>query len=225
MKTQITVFATVSLIALFAVAINRGRDACVVSATAAQATNPPYLSQMPTVERVMREVKGSDPIDAAARQAGVFWQLREVIDALARSQGRNQFRLTPDEQALKQKYYAAYYQVWQPVEKALAQDRPRLFKLQGYTVDRDLLGDVLERLGSPALRAEYFRVRGDSVARAQLQVQAQQQAAKQEQERWKTQDQELMKPQQQQSGLSRQVARCPAAGKSQEQCFTGKGGQ
>jgi hypothetical protein len=100
-----------------------------------------------------------------------------------------------------------------------------LFKLQGYTVDRDLLGDVLERLGSPALRAEYSRVRGDSVARAQSQVQAQQQAAKQEQERWKTQDQELMKPQQQQSGISRQLARCLAAGRSQEQCFTGKGGQ
>jgi hypothetical protein len=179
-----------------------------------------YLSQMPPVERVKKEVRGADPIDTAARQAGVFWQLREVIDALAKSQGRNQYRLTPAEQALKQKYYVAYYEVWQPVQKALAQDGPRLFKLEGYTVDRDLLRDVLERLGSPTLRAEWSRLRGESLARHQAQVQAQQQWAKQEQERWKTRDQELLKAQPQQAKLNRQLARCLAAGRSESQCET-----
>ncbi|MEW5977637.1 MAG: tetratricopeptide repeat protein [Acidobacteriota bacterium] len=176
MKTRRTLFTI--LFFTFLTATNSDwPSTAVVGATVVQAKDSPYLSQMPAVERVMREVKGGDQIDTAARQAGVFWQLREVIDALAKSQGRNQFRLTADEEALKQKYYVAYYNVWQPVQKALAQDGPRLFKLEGYTVDRDLLVDVLERLGSPALRAVWSRVRGESLARTRAQVQAQHQAA------------------------------------------------
>jgi hypothetical protein len=212
LETRVVVLAAICL------AVASGR---VVTS---QAPNP-YLTQMPAVERVMREIKGSDSIDTAARQAGVFWQLREVIDYLAQGQGRNQFRLTRDEEALKQRYYVAYFNVWQPVEKALAQDGPRLFKLQGYTVDRDLLVDVLERLGSPALRAEYSRVRGESVARAQAQVRAQQQTARQEQERWKTRDQELTKtPQVQQLKTDPQLARCLAAGRDESQCETSSPG-
>jgi len=78
----------------------------------AQVTNPPYLSQMPTVEGVMRDVKGVDPIDTTARQAGVLWQLQGVILNLARGQGRNDFQLAPAESRLSSEYRTAYYSVW-----------------------------------------------------------------------------------------------------------------
>ncbi len=143
----------------------------------AQATNPPYLGQMPTVDRVKAGIKGADAIDTAARQAGAFWQLRDVIYKMAVSQHRSDRQLTPDEKRLADAYYAAYYEVWQPLEKSLAGDRPRLFKLQGYTADPDFLSEVLERLCSPAFRDEYFRAAGLVDRR----VQARREAARAEQ--------------------------------------------
>lgn len=134
----------------------------------AQATNPPYLREMPTVERVKAEIKGTDAIDTAARQAGAFWQLRDVIYKMALSQHRNDRQVTSDEKRLADAYYAAWYSVWQPVQKALAHERPRLFKLEGYTADPDVLSEVLERLSSAAFRAEYYKAVGLVDTRKQI---------------------------------------------------------
>lgn len=49
----------------------------------AQATNPPYLREFPSVERVKAEIKGSDSVDTSARQMGAFWQLLQIIKTLA----------------------------------------------------------------------------------------------------------------------------------------------
>lgn len=142
------------------------------SNTGAQTTNPPYLREMPTVERVKAEIKGTDAIDTAARQAGAFWQLRAAIYKMAISQHRNDRQVTPDEKRLADAYYAAWYSVWEPVQKALAQDRPRLFKLEGYTADPDVLSEVLERLCSPAFRAEYYKAVGQVETRKQVRREA-----------------------------------------------------
>lgn len=150
------VLALVALIALLQTA-----------AIEAQGTNPPYLGQMPPVERVLRDIRGADSIDTAARQAGVFWQLQGVIRNLARSQHRTDRQFTPDETRLSSEYRNAYYSVWLPVQNALAQDRPRLFKLEGYTTNGDLLAEALERLSSPAFRAEYDEAVGQVDARVQ----------------------------------------------------------
>jgi len=40
--------------------------------TNAQAPNPLYLREMPSEEKVVREIQGSDPIDTIARQAGTL---------------------------------------------------------------------------------------------------------------------------------------------------------
>src|ERR1051326_6682437 len=45
--------------------------------------DPPYMSQFPSVDRVKNEIKGSDPMDTAARQMGAFWQLQQIIQDLA----------------------------------------------------------------------------------------------------------------------------------------------
>ena len=139
MKTRIAVI----LIMAFTVSLQEVTSSALTS-RAAQSRDPPYLSGMPAVERVKAEIKGTDPVDTAARQAGGFWQLRQVIYDMALSQHRNDRQVTPDEKRLADNYYAAYYNVWQPIEKTLSQDRPRLFKLQGYTADREFLGELLE---------------------------------------------------------------------------------
>lgn len=180
----------------------------------AQSVNPPYLGGMPTVERVMRDIQGKDPIDTAARQAGAFWQLRKVIYDIALSQRRNDRQVTPDEKRLGDAYYAAYYNVWLPVEKSLAQDRPLLFKLQGYTVDDRLLEELFTKSASPAVRAEYAKANTAFAARhKQVEEEGKAQQARAQAEVQAYIEQQKPKPYQ------REIARCIAAGRSPTQCL------
>src|SRR5262249_4373038 len=64
------------------------QDAPSVKQTAApsppgQALNPPYLSEMPSVDRVVRAMQATDPRETALRQMGTFYQLIEIIKALS----------------------------------------------------------------------------------------------------------------------------------------------
>lgn len=61
MKSRFALLAIIAIAVLFQV-----RDWNFVNA---QATNPPYLREMPTVDRVTREIQGKDAADTAARQA------------------------------------------------------------------------------------------------------------------------------------------------------------
>lgn len=87
---------TVILIAVVVVGLIR-----IVTGNA-QATNPPYLSQFPSVDKVKAELKGSDALDTAAKQMGAFWQLREIIETLGRP--RILRSPTPDENRLMGQY-------------------------------------------------------------------------------------------------------------------------
>ena len=79
-----------------------------------QPLNPPYLSEMPTPERVIAVLKGPTPKASALLQIGAFYQLGEVIRTLS---GRRAIRneLTPDEVRLMQTYAAASLQVSQAI--------------------------------------------------------------------------------------------------------------
>lgn len=203
MKTKPAVVILVAVAALLQTATNH-----------AQTMNPPYLSGMPTVERVMREIQGKDSIDTAARQAGAFWQLRKVIFDIALSQRRNDRQVTPDEKRLVDAYLAAYYNVWLPLEKSLAQDRPRLFKLQGYTVDDRLLEELFTKAASPAVRAEYVKANAAFAARhKQVEEEGKAQQAKAQAERQAYMEQQKPK------AYQRELARCVAAGRSPAQCI------
>jgi hypothetical protein len=48
----------------------------------AQATNPDYTNDLPSVERVKAEIKGSDPTDTLARQVAVFTYLQSYIERI-----------------------------------------------------------------------------------------------------------------------------------------------
>jgi len=83
---------------------------------AAQATDPPYLSQFPSVERVKKAMVVSDPRETALRQIGALWQLEEILKALS---GHREFRgFTPDEQKVLGAYQVAEYYVAKAVDSA-----------------------------------------------------------------------------------------------------------
>lgn len=125
--------------------------------TGAQNMDSSYLSKLPPVERVMREVQGKDPIDTAAKQAGAFWQLRNIIIHMAQNMRRNENNLTPDEQRIGNEYYAAWSKLWQAVTQQV-KDGPTQFKLSGYTMDGAFLEEILQRLCAPGFRNEYWQM-------------------------------------------------------------------
>ena len=73
--------------------------------------NPPYLSEMPSVEKVMQAMKTNDPRETALRQMGAFYQLTEIIATLS---GPREIRgYLPDEERIVQEYRVAAYNVGQ----------------------------------------------------------------------------------------------------------------
>lgn len=130
----------------------------------AQATDPPYLSQMPAVDRVMAEIKGPDAMDTAARQMGAFWQLQKMVEELAGDRRwRNQ--LTSDEGTLLGQYRYGYELANKPYAHITYApshpDKPAWFKLYNfYLHDAGLLDEMLQRFFSPEFRTAYFQASG-----------------------------------------------------------------
>lgn len=54
-----------------------------------QQPNPVYLSQFPSIDKVLNAMKTSDPRETAVRQMGAFYQLVEIIKTLS---GSREFR-------------------------------------------------------------------------------------------------------------------------------------
>jgi hypothetical protein len=82
----------------------------------AQATNPPYMAQFPTVEKVVKAMEMPDPRESALRKLGALWQLQQVIKQLS---GRREFRgLLPDEAKVLGQYQVAEYYIGQAIDSA-----------------------------------------------------------------------------------------------------------
>jgi hypothetical protein len=80
----------------------------------AQATNPPYMAQFPTVDKVVKAMEMPDPRESALRKMGALWQLQEVIRQLS---GRREFRgLLPDEAKVLGEYQVAEYYIGKAID-------------------------------------------------------------------------------------------------------------
>ncbi|MEK6408720.1 MAG: hypothetical protein AABN34_17495 [Acidobacteriota bacterium] len=160
MRNRIDVLAIVALAALGLILAPAS-----LPTTRAQATNPPYPSQFPSVERVKAEIKGTDPMDTAARQMGAFWQLQQVIKELSGLRWtRNE--LTPDEKRLLGGYSGGYQSAGQPY--ASYPDKPKWYKMHAfYETDEAFLDSLFERFLSPALRTQYLNTESQTRARVQ----------------------------------------------------------
>src|SRR5258706_6232669 len=84
---------------------------------AAQATNPPYLAEFPTVDKVKQTMTDADPRERALKQIGALSQLQEVIKQLG---GPREFRgLLPDEARLVQLYATASFYIAKAIDSAI----------------------------------------------------------------------------------------------------------
>ncbi|WP_109484325.1 hypothetical protein [Occallatibacter savannae] len=88
--------------------------------------DPAYLSDMPQVERVLSEIKGSDPTDTMARQVAVFTQLGQYIQRMKSSRSiRAPYTL--DEQTVMTAYRLASYQITQGYEQSHTPEEAKAF--------------------------------------------------------------------------------------------------
>src|SRR5262245_38096060 len=144
-----------------------------LSSTISQVLDPPYLSEMPSVDRVMQVMKTADPKETALRQMGAFYQLIEILKALS---GRRELRgFTPDEQRVMGAYQVAEYNVTQAADKsfpaptgsqAFSDQHPyrfsrwdRRFGVEGI--------QTFKLFFSPALKAQFDSIIAADNARAQ----------------------------------------------------------
>ena len=125
--------------------------------TNAQAPNPLYLREMPSEQKVVREIQGTDPIDTIARQAGTFDQLNRIIQDLASANGRSSSNLLPDEKKMSDYYQIIAARTWEQVYKATDTDRKRRFQLTGYSMDPNFKAQLLEKFFTPNFRNVYAK--------------------------------------------------------------------
>ena len=87
------------------------------ASAATRATDPAYLVDMPSPDRVKNEIKGSDPTDSLARQVAVFTELLQYVDRIKSARSiRSPY--TPDEQTVINAYRLASYQITQDYTKS-----------------------------------------------------------------------------------------------------------
>jgi hypothetical protein len=134
-------------------------------AATAQPTNPPYLAEFPSVERVKSEMQGKDAMDTAARQMGAFWQLQEIIKGMSGLRWTTN-ALTPDEERLLGQYAAGYQAASQPY--ANYPDRPAWYRAHAfYETNRDFRDELFRRLLNPGIQAQWAQITGDTRARVE----------------------------------------------------------
>ena len=134
----------------------------------AQGLKPAYLSEMPSVERIMREVKGSDADDTVARQLGALLQFNKMIEDMAWDlERRYADALTGDEQRLRAEYMAAFKQL-----RATVPDRT-FRALRGYDIDPNFTQVLLNQFFSPNFRALWEKSHAKEMARLKANAQPQ----------------------------------------------------
>ncbi len=121
-----------------------------------QASSSDYTNDLPSVERVKAEIKGSDPMDTLARQVAVFTYLVSYIDRIKYNRTvRGDF--TPGEQKMMGAYRLAAYQISQDYAKTHAPAEAADFeRLHGqYEMNDGFYKDWSKRLIGPQSAAAY----------------------------------------------------------------------
>ena len=90
------------------------------------ALNPPYLSEMPSVEKVKWEIQGSSPDDTLARQVAVFVYLPHIVER--RKDPRRKYGdITDDEARIVGAYNLAAYEMSQAYAKSHTPEETKNF--------------------------------------------------------------------------------------------------
>src|SRR6267142_2489816 len=122
----------------------------------AQATSSDYTNDLPSVERVKAEIKGSDPTETLARQVAVFTYLQAYIDRIKMNRS-SRGGFTPGEQKMMGAYRLAAYQMSQEYAKTHTPAEAEAFeRLHGrYEMDGPFREDWSKRLIGPQTASAY----------------------------------------------------------------------
>lgn len=142
----------------FARSVHPESSTARTTAPSAQATKPAYLSEMPSVERVMREVHGKDALDTELRQLGALHQLSRMIPIMAMGlEHRPASRLTPDELRVK----AGYDNAFTPLAAKVTYP---VYLNSGYGLSAELVETLLKQFFSPQVRELYHKFNPSELA-------------------------------------------------------------
>lgn len=143
---------------------------CALSATA-QTTNPAYLADMPSADRVKAQIQGADPGDTAARQVAVFGYLQQYVQRMKYNRTvRGPY--TPDEQRVLAAYTTAAYQIQQDYNKTHTPEEARKFDSIQYNYMLNHGDEWARKLIGPQSAAAYQSTLHDMNARQQAHVEA-----------------------------------------------------
>ena len=120
--------------------------------------NPPYLSGMPAIDKIKREIQGKDPTDTLARQVAVFNEMPLVTQRFLIAD-RHRYDATPDEQRVCGQYLLAAKELEDGYKKThTPAEAQEFFRLHGrYEEDSTFFRDMF-KLFSPAFMDEYRKV-------------------------------------------------------------------
>jgi hypothetical protein len=142
---------------------------CIACAGAlAQTTSADYTNDMPSVDRVKAEIKGSDPTDTLARQVAVFVYLSEYIKRIKYNRTvRGPY--TDSEARVMGAYDLASYQISQDYAKTHTPDEAKAFeRLHGqYEMNAAFSADWKKRLMGPQSAAAYKNAEAQLAATGQ----------------------------------------------------------
>jgi hypothetical protein len=93
----------------------------VKSCQAGAPFNPPYLSEFPSPDRVVAAMRAGGARDNVLRAIGAFYQLDEIINALAGDRASGSY--LPDERKFLDQYRAAITEMQKAAEKAFPAER------------------------------------------------------------------------------------------------------
>jgi hypothetical protein len=127
--------------------------ACTLSA-AAQTTNPAYLADMPSIDRVKAQIQGKDPTDTAARQVAVFTYLQEYIKRIAYNKDPRA-NFTPDEQRIYAAYWTAGDQIQKDYNKTHTPEEAKAFDTLQFNYTLNNANTWIKGLIGPQTAAAY----------------------------------------------------------------------
>src|ERR1700716_386208 len=93
----------------------------------AQPASPDYTNDLPSIERVKAEIKGSDATDTLARQVAVFTYLQAYVERIKYNRTVSG-PYTPGEQRVIAAYSLAAYQMSQAYAKPHSPDQAKAFE-------------------------------------------------------------------------------------------------
>ena len=134
----------------------------------AQTTNPAYLADMPSVDRVKAATQGTDPTDTLERQVAVFTYLSQYINRIKKPSAP----YTPDESRVKFSYDSAAYQIQQDYNKTHTQAENGAFDNKQFNYMLNNGDEWARKLIGPQSAAAYTSTLNDLSTRQKAHVDA-----------------------------------------------------